>query len=259
MISYIKSELYRILHYKWTYLFIAICSTLLVSSNIVLAAVKWSETTFPYGNTAFSIGNFIGGMSFVFILCITVGSMVFGNEHGNHTMKNSVSYGIPRGMIYVSKLLVEIIYAVVAFFIITGFHVASAYLLLEHSHLNELYELGKVFIASFPIYLFVLAMVNCFAFIFESTGAAIGADVGLAIAFPIVGSLLGMKFDIFNKLAQILPWNIINGIGITMDPYAITLPWKGDAGYYNCWIASIVQMILITVIGYVIIRRKEIK
>lgn len=259
MISYIKSELYRILHNKWSYLFILICSALLVSSNVVLAVVQLSEDTFRYANTAFAVASFINSISLVFIICIMVGSMIFGNEHGNHTMKNSISYGISRGTIYFSKLFIEILYSIIAFIIITASDVVSAYLLLEHSHVNELNELWKLFAACLPIFLFVLGTVNCFAFILESTGAAIGAEVGLAIAFPLICGMLGQKFEFFRNLARVLPWNMINAISIPAKPYNIILPWEGNAGYYNCWVAGIVQMVIIVAIGYIILRKKEIK
>jgi ABC-2 type transport system permease protein len=259
MLSYIKSEFYRIFHNKWTYLFPVICSALLISSNIVLAAVKYADPTFAYANTAFSIGNFISSVSMIFILSIAVATIIFGNEYGNHTMKNSISYGISRGSIYFSKLIVEIAYAITVFVIITGLHVASAYLLLENSHVHELNELLKMFAACLPLFLFVIATVNCFAFILEGTGAAIGVDALLLFAFPITSSLLGMKFEIFEKLAKVLPYNIIGEFRLTSDPYAILLPWEGKAGYYNCWLAGILQMVIIAVIGYVIYCRREIK
>lgn len=258
MTSYIRSEFYRILHNKWTYLFIAICSALLVSSNIVLAAVKHTEPDFGYANTSFSIANFISSISVVYILCIMVASMIFGNEHNNHTMKNSVSYGISRGTIYFGKLIVEIIYAIAAFVIITGFHVGSTYLLLEHSNLNEFNELFRLFLVCIPLLLFALAATNCFVFIIEGSGAATGAAVGLLVAFPIVNNYLGMKFVLFRKLSEILPWNIIGNMSI-MDPYRLVLPWSGNAGYYNPWLYGILQMVLISLIGYVIFRKKEIK
>lgn len=259
MTNYVKSELYRILHSRKTYLFIAICSALLVSSNIVLAAVKLSDSSFGYANTGFSIANYITNVSLIFILCISVAAMIFGGEHSNHTMKNSISYGITRGTIFFGKLIVEIIFAIVAFVIITGFHVASAYLLLQHSNVNELNELFKTLLVILPLLLCVIATSNCFAFIIEGSGAAIGADVGLLMAVPIVTSLLGMKFEFIKKISDILPWNMINSIGFEMDPYGIVLPKVGNAGYYNFWIYGMVQMVLITLIGFVVFRKKEIK
>ncbi len=259
MLSYVKSEFYRILHNKSTYLFIIICSALLVSSNILLAAVKYSEPTFGYANTFFSIVNFMSSFAMVFILSIAVATIIFGNEYGNHTMKNSVSYGISRSTIYFGKLFVEIVYAIVAFAIITAFHVASAYLLLENSHMHELSVLIRMFLASLPLLLYVLAVVNCFAFIMEGTAGAIGFDALILFAIPIISSMMGMKFELFHKLAEILPWNLINNISMKEEPFDIVLQWEGNAGYYNYWIAGMVQLILITVIGYLIYRKREIK
>jgi ABC-type transport system involved in multi-copper enzyme maturation permease subunit len=259
MSNYIKSEIYRVLHSLGTYMFIIICSALLISSNIVLFAVKCAEPDFPYATTAFSISNIISSFIFIFILCMTVGSMIFAKEHSNHTMKNSVSYGISRGTLYFGKLIVAILYSIVAFAIIVGLHVASAYLLLEHSNVNELEVLLRTSFVSLPLLLFALAATNCFSFIIEGSGAAIGAEVGLLIAFPIISQFLGMKFEVFRKLSKVLPWCMLNNLGLDMDSFTLVLPWAGNSGYYNYWLAGSVQMILITVIGLIIFRKKEIK
>jgi ABC-type transport system involved in multi-copper enzyme maturation permease subunit len=259
MLSYIKSEFYRLLHNKWSYLFIIICSGLLISANVVLTAVKLNEPDFPYAVTEFSLSFFYTSFSVIFLLCIMVASMVFGSEHSNHTMKNSISYGISRGYIYFGKLAVEIIYSVIAFVIITGVDIASAYLLLENSGTLYLELLLRTCFTAFPLFLFALAATNCFAFLLESTGAGIAAVVGLLVALPQVTNVLGMKFDIFRMLAKILPWNMINSIGFEGDPPKFMLPWEGAAGYYNYWIIGIAEMLLITVIGYMTFKKKEVK
>lgn len=94
MSSYIKSEFYRLMHNKKAYIFIAICSLLLISVNVLLRVVKHFEPTFPYGNTSFSLGTFMSSGFYIFVLCITVVSIAFGDEYSNHTMKNSVSFGL---------------------------------------------------------------------------------------------------------------------------------------------------------------------
>lgn len=48
MSNYFKSEVYRLIHEKWTYLFIGMCSMLLLASNIVLAAVSQTDGSFTY-------------------------------------------------------------------------------------------------------------------------------------------------------------------------------------------------------------------
>ncbi len=259
MSSYLKSEFYRILHYKWTYLFIGICSVLLVSSNILLAVVGASEATFRYANTSFALYTFISNIGMVFIISVSVASLIFGNEHVNHTMKNSISYGTTRGTIYFCKLIVEIVYAIIAFVIITALYVLSAYLLLEHSNLNEFYELLRTCFVSLPLLLFALAATNCFVFIIESTGAATAAVIGFLLAFPMICTQLGNKFKFFQILAEHLPFNMINNIKLDFNTHSIILPWEGNTGYLNYWIYGLLQMAIIMMIGYIVFRKKEIK
>ncbi len=259
MINYIKSELYRLLHSKSSYLFIIMCSALLVSANVVLALVGRTDAGFYFDNTAFSLSLFYGDLPIVFLLCISVASTVFGNEHTNHTLKNSVSFGISRGCIYLGKFLVEIIYSLVAFLIIGGVYVGSAYLLLEHSNTGELELLFRASFVALPLLLFAVATSNCFLFIFEGTGGAITAIIGVLLAFPIVSNYLAMKFVIFQKISRILPWNLITKISFNTSEIQLILPWEGSTGYLNYWLYGAAQMLLMVLIGYFVFRRKEIK
>lgn len=259
MTSYIKSELYRLFHSKGGYLFIAICSLLLISANIVLAAVGHSDESFRYANTYFSLSLLYSDLPIVFILCVSVVSIVFGNEHNNHTLKNSISYGITRGSIYFGKLVVELVYAFVAFLIIVGLDIASSYLLLENSGPGNLELLMKAFLVALPLLFFAIATSNCFIFILESTGGAITAILLLLVAFPTVSGYLGLKFEFFATLTKILPWNMMNSIGFDYDALKLILPWEGSEGYYNYWFYGIVQMVLFVLIGYFVFRKKEIK
>lgn len=259
MINYIKSELYRILRSKGSYLFVLICSGLLISSNVILTLVGHSEANFPYNNTSFSLSLFYSDLPIVFFLCITVASIVFGNEHTNHTMKNSISYGITRTQIYFGKLIVEIIYALCAFLIITGLYVLSAYLLLKNSNSGDPELLLRACFAALPVLLFALATTNCFLFIIEGTGGAITAIMGVMLALPLVSNFLGMKFAFFQKLAKILPWNLISNMHYDREKYQLILPWEGVAGYTNYWIYGIAQMVLFVLIGYAVFRKKELK
>jgi ABC-type transport system involved in multi-copper enzyme maturation permease subunit len=259
MINYIKSEFYRLLHSKGSYLFIIICSALLISANVVLAAVGHTEENFPYNNTGFSFSLLYSYLPIIFILCVSVASIVFGNEHTNHTMKNSISYGISRGGIYFGKLITEVVYAVTALVLISGFYIGSAYLLLANSHSGDPEVLVRAYFAALPLLLFALATTNCFLFIIESTGGAITAVIGVLIAFPLVSNFLGMKFVLFRKLSEILPWNLINKMTFNYEKYQLILPWEGNTGYINYWLYGVLWMVLFVLIGFFVFRKKEIK
>jgi ABC-type transport system involved in multi-copper enzyme maturation permease subunit len=259
MLNYLKSEFYRILHNKVTYLFIIICSILLVSANVVLAAVKATDEKFPYATTKFSLGLFYSDFMMVLLLCIAVAAIIFGNEHNNHTMKNSISYGISRGKIYCGKLIVELLYAFAAFILITGIYIGSSYLLLENSGSGHLELLFETSFAVLPLLIFAVGATNCFLFLLESTGSSIGAVVGLLMGLPLVCNLLGMKFKLFADFANLLPYNMINAMQFDSDKYQLTLLWTGNAGYRNYWLIGIAELLLISWIGLLGFNKKEIK
>jgi len=258
MLNYLKSEVYRILHNKSSYIFILVCSFLLVISNVVLFLLKMNEATFPYASTSFSLGNLCSSYAYVFLICIMVSGFIFANEHNNHTFKNSVSYGISRGIIYFGKLIVQMVYAMIAFVLIIGAHVASAYLLLEHTDPEIMDLLLHSCFAVLPLFLFVIAVANCFYFIVESTGGAVGASVGIILALPITCGFLGMKFDIIKKISDVLPWNLLGAIQLNFDDFSVHLFWAKN-GYMNYWIAGLAQILIFVILGYGFFAKKEIK
>jgi hypothetical protein len=257
MINYLKSECYRILHYKWTYLFILICSALLVSMNVLLSIVKLNDANFPYATTQFAFSFVYGSMLVIFLLCMAVSGFIFGNEYSNHTMKNSISYGITRGTVFIGKLLVQILYSIVAFSIIIGIFVASSYLLLKHSDVNYLFTLLETSFICLPLFLSALAVTNCFLFVIENNGGATAACCGIMLFLPLVSNLLGMKFMIFKNLSKVLPYNMINAISFQQNK--IQLLWSGTQGICNYWIIGIAELIMFTLLGYILIYKKEIK
>ncbi|MEN6312878.1 MAG: ABC transporter permease [Clostridiaceae bacterium] len=259
MSNYFRSEIYRLIHNKWTYLFLGMCSMLLLASNIVLAAVKHTDSNFTYATTYFAFSFAYTSMQTVLLLCITVSFIVFDNEYKNSTMKNSITYGIQRGTIYFGKLFIQILYAIAAFVIIIGIHILSAYLMLENSGPNELEAYIRSCLACLPFFIFGLAAANTFAFLIEGTGGAVTASGTVIVAFPMVCNLLGKRFVIFNKLSELLPWNMIGSVKYDAVKKVLLMYWDTDPGFLNCWVSGIIQAVLIVGIGYVLFRRKEIK
>lgn len=259
MSQYTKSEVYRILRYKWTYLFIVICSGLLVSANIVLAAVKGSDSRIPYATTEFSLGNFTTSMEAIFFLCITVSSMLFGNEYINHTFKNSISFGISRGTIYISKLIIQVIYSLIAFSVITAIDIGSAYLLLEDSGSGPIQMMFDTILACMPLFLFALAASNFFLFMIENTWSSCGAMLGLMLVFPLVSNLLGMRFKLFSMLSKMMPLNLIDQMDLDFKKQTVQLLWPGVEGYRNYWLIGIIEMVILTILGYIMFSKKDIK
>jgi ABC-type transport system involved in multi-copper enzyme maturation permease subunit len=198
-------------------------------------------------------------MTMIYILCIIAANMIFGYEHTNHTLKNSISYGISRFTIYFSKLIVEILYSVIAFVIIIGIHIISAYLLLENSGIQELNILLRSCLACLPLFVFGLATMNCFAFNIESSSGAMTAAGGVMIAFPLVCNLLGMKFKLFANLGNLLPWNLLDMESYDQAKNVLIMHWSTAKGFQDCILIGLAETIIIGIIGYLVFRRMEIK
>lgn len=259
MINYLRSECYRILRYKWTYLFILICSVAVISTTIVLAAVKYSDSAFPYATTRFVFSFAYTSMGTVYLLCLVVSNMIFNNEYGNQTMKNCVSYGISRRTIFFGKLAIQILYSLIAFAVIMGMFVASAFLLLENTGKFELIKLVRTCLASLPLLISGLATMNCFAFFIEGSSAAATASVGVMLGLPTACNLLGMRFELFDKFKDILPWNILNYSDYDQATETVILYWDSQKGFINCWTIGIAITAIITFFGFLMFQKKEIK
>jgi ABC-type transport system involved in multi-copper enzyme maturation permease subunit len=198
-------------------------------------------------------------MGTVYLLCLVVSNMIFNNEYRNQTMKNCVSYGISRRTIFFGKLAIQILYSLIAFAVIMGMFVASAFLLLENSGKFELTKLVRTCLASLPLLISGLATMNCFAFLIDGSSAAVTASAGVMFAFPIACNLLGMRFELFDKLKDVLPWNILNIADYDQAKDTTILYWDSQKGFINCWTIGIAITVMITLLGFLVFRKKEIK
>ncbi len=258
MSSYLKSEFYRVIHSSWTYAFVAICSFLLLSSNVLLATMNSIDSNFLYGNTKFAYGNVYTSLGIVLILCIAVSNMVFGNEIGNHTLKNTISYGISRKSIFLGKLIVQVIYAAISLIIILTIYSISTELLLDSSGSAEFIRMLRACAAAFPLLVAGLTITNCFVFNMKSSGSVITAFIIMA-AVPFVVNILAMKFELFQTLAKYIPLNILNDGFFDEQTHTVKLYWDTTSGFITCWIVGIVWTLAFIIIGYSAFSKKEIK
>jgi len=111
MINYMKSENYRLLRKKSLYMTSAICLLLIAAAAVVLYLSQQHEANFPYATSLFFYANVINGslgsllilvVAFVFNLALT------GKDIS--LIKQSISFGIPRNVIYWSKLILTLSY-----------------------------------------------------------------------------------------------------------------------------------------------------
>lgn len=257
MLNYLKSEVYQIVHKKAAYLFIIICTGLLIAMNVVLHQVGAGDAKFSYDTTAFSFSTIYSNLYFILILCITVSTIIFGEEFQNHTLKNSISFGISRRTIILSKMILEILYAIIAFIIIIGCFIGSAYLLLENSGSIQLEYLLKGCIAGIPLFIFVLALCNTLYALVEKTGLCVGIATIIILVFPLVVNEFANRYDIARKIAEYLPLNMISAYRFTETGF--TADWLNPNVILKYYGVGLIYSAIALIIGLIIFRNKEIK
>ena len=111
MADYLSAELYKVVHRKYTWIALG----LFLGCVVLLTALWWATN---------SHGGFVplSGALYTLVMLLSVGlyaplittDLVFSEQYKIGTLKNEISYGIPRSRIYLGKLVLEIAVAVLA-------------------------------------------------------------------------------------------------------------------------------------------------
>lgn len=256
MLNYLKSELYHQIHRKAPYLFIIVCSALLIAMNVLLYAIKTQDPSFRYATTGFSYSNIYTNLYIIYFLCVSVCTMIFGNEYQYHTFKNSVSYGVSRSTVYIAKTLLQIIYSLIAFVIIIGCFIISGELLLSGDGTEKLILIRSCF-AGLPFFICAICICTAIFSVFESTGISVGAAAVIMLVIPIIIMQLAQKFEIFAQIMKYIPIAIMGDYEVGLGWFEPM--WKTGGGMAHCYIVGLVEAAVFFIAGYTIFRKKEIK
>ncbi len=209
VLNYIRAEFYKVFRRKYTWITLGILLVLeaLLVSGYVFINVHGSHVDFAEGlTTVFPMMS----MGCYFTLLST--DMVFADQYKQSTLKNEVSFGVPRGRIYFGKFLVELAVAVLFMVVMLGFYVALAYATLFHDPEEDLVTLaclGECVLGSLPIWVGVQALSCACAFLVGSSVAATFLSLGLfavsATVFELAGLLLA-EHAIGQALLKIYLW-----------------------------------------------------
>ena len=108
MINYMKSECYRLLRKKGSYVTGLICYLLIIAAAAVLTFFEQFDPNFPYATTRFFYSNVISGGLLIVIVGLLFNSALTGKDMS--LIKQSVSFGISRNIIFWSKLILTLNY-----------------------------------------------------------------------------------------------------------------------------------------------------
>lgn len=119
MINYLKSENYRLLHKKSLYLTSVICLLLIAGAAAVLHFSHQMDPNFPYATSKFFYSNVLGTGAIIIFVGFIFNLTLTGKD--TDLIKQSVSFGISRRIIFWSKLILTLSYYLLICVIGLGF------------------------------------------------------------------------------------------------------------------------------------------
>ena len=252
MREYLNAECYKVLHRRYTYIALAV----LLGCVVLLVALWW--TTNAYGGHVP-----LSGALYTLVMMLSVGlyapiittDLVFSDQYKLGTMKNEVSYGLPRGRIYLGKLTVEVGVAAVACVLAVALYLALCVLTLTEgadpdgmfmrSRLSEMWALvPRALLSAFPLWLGAQGVTHlCF---FHLRGGVSAPFMALAVILGLPGvlKLLGMLLD---------------PVFMTLRSFTLVAPMDAwDFPVWQCWAIGLGWFAVSTLLGLALFRKREI-
>lgn len=194
MLDYIHGEFYKVIHRKYTWWFLL---AMLAGAGLLVAG--WAYTNANGNDVGFATGaGILGIMLTVGLYCTLItGDIVFSDQYKFNTLKNEVSYGVPRTRIYLGKLLVSCVVAIIACVIIIGFYLALCWVVLPHSAADgEIMKLlGFSVLNALPLWLGSQALVMLCLSFFKGSTVASFVFIGIIMGLPEILKLMGLLID----------------------------------------------------------------
>lgn len=186
MRNYIRAELYRNFNRLYFWNLVAITSVLALSFNILMRIFN-PYPNIPNLSMIFQMG--IGMLSVPVYLVGVIIDMVIGEETKNLTLKNVVSFGIPRGKIILSKIIVAVTLSFIAAIIILTVLYGSGVLLFGVDGLSLALFKDFLFrlLAAIPLWIGAISVGTLMGYIFNNNTIYAFA---YTFTFALTGSML---------------------------------------------------------------------
>lgn len=257
MLNYLKSELYRVFHSSGIYLFMGICSLLMFAMNLVLWAANLKINNFPYANIDFSFSMLTTYMNVVLIVTAFFACVITADEFKFRTINNSIAFGISRIQIFICKILVALITASLSLVVIEGVLIVSGYLLLDSSSPDALTGILTATVACIPSLIAGLIAAISLYLLLGNITSAIWSWCGIMIAFPMIVSLLSLKFNFFSWLNRWLIFHIVTDYYFSVEEDRLIYIWSTEQGIYHCLLTGFLGILVFIILGILGFRKRD--
>ena len=250
MFDYLRAECYKVVRRKYLPGFLIVmflCEGLLVGG--------WIFTNAHGNNMGFAggAGVMVSMLSIGFYCTILTADMVFSDQYKFNTLKNEVSFGLPRARIFAGKLIIECLLALVLCALVLAFYLGLCWITLPHdpeldgATMSAVISVLKI---ALPLWLGAQAFVNLLFFLIHSSTVCSFIAVGIFMGAGGICRLLGaLVSPVFRTLYQ----------GLLTSPLEQAVDSGGsEALFLQACVVGLCWFVFSTALGLVLFQRKEI-
>ncbi len=197
MLKIIHADLYKSFHRMYLYVFMAVMSGLAIFYNVIFASQSAPR------ETAFHFSLLL--LAYPLYFAVMFVDIILGEENKEHTLKNTVSFGISRTKLFLAKNISAILITLAVAAVTVGvFYVSGLILLKAGSGYTTalLTDLGKRIGIALLVYLAAVVMGTFLSTVIKRNGLFIFAYFGALIVPMLVFKLLTLANQIFRHAAD---------------------------------------------------------
>ena len=251
MRNYLAAECYKVFQRKYLYLTLLV---VLALEGLMLWGCwfTWSNgnTGMDFHTAAITVAMLVSVGLYATLL---TGDMVFSEQYKHNTLKNEVAYGLSRVGIYLGKLLVSTLVALLAAAVMLGFYLLGCWVLLPHNQSDAaaLSLVGYTLAGALPLWLGGQGVVLACYFLVRNSTLAAFAAVALLGVVPAVLQLCGLLIHpVFGTIRQYMPAVLLEQLYRYADQWDYVV---------RCWAVGLIVLAGATLVGVLSFRRKEIR
>ena len=242
MFKLIKADLYKSFHRMYLYIFVAVMAGLAILYNVILGANGASREI--------SFGSSLSLLLFPLYLVFSFADIVTAEENKEHTLKNTISYGISRSKLYIAKNISSILVSGFVALVTLAAFFGSGYMLLTPGAGFTTEFLSDYFIRISIAMLIYIAGINLgtmLAVLIKKNSLFSLCYIGLLMFPPLVFKLLSLINPIFEKGEFAMLSTQIQVIAIVPSSEMMT----------SVWIA-LAHIVVFNILGLIFFKRQEI-
>lgn len=207
MLNYIRAELWKVFRRRRVYGILAV----LLAGESLLALTAWV----PQGRSLplHMAGILTDALPFGIFVALLMAHLVFHDQHKLGTLKNEVTFGIPRSRIYLGKTLSGLIVGLICAGIVVGSFMAVTLLrsrqFPEPETAAALWEEFSQALCALPLWIGGLGLAAALCFLCRSGSTSIAGYMLLLVVTPVSLGVVadnmypgGMGFQVFDTLRQ---------------------------------------------------------